>query len=690
MTSLCTLSSQCVELLRAAAVIGRTFDVQVLATVVDRQPLDCLDLLGQAGRLGLVEPDGGPGRHRFVHTDAHDSVLDGLAASERVQLHARIADAIGVVHADRIDAHLFELAAHWSAAAVGDYRQPAARWVVRAADAAMGQAAYDDAARLFRRALDIGAGALDTEEQCRTLLGLATACYRSSDVDAAIAACREAAGLAARIGRPDLQADAAIVVEPTLVPEVNVQLRRLCEAALEALPTTQPGLTARVTARLADVCHYLGDLSAAHAACAQLLDLGRRSGDPRAVAIGLHALQLDASGPYGVDERARLAQQLLCVARELADPTETASAHLWLVDVALQRGDIAGAGHQLETALQAGTDSADVITQWQLLRAQATLAQAQARFDDASRLAGDAAALLAATGNPLGLMIWAGQEANIRYHVGVDPAFGAALGLVDGAPVPPALLAGPIQTLSTVLILTALSRRRDAAAAYRSLGPPSEWETTPHAEMFSWSFGLLAAIGLDERDDVVVLRCRLDRLRGSHVASGAGCVGYFGPSELWLGVAAGYLGAHDEAIADLQQAVRLCAANGAAGFHAQAQLELARAHAARGGTGDVVQARALGTAVLERADLLGMSPLAAAACALLERTGPASAAGLTRREREVAQLVADGLTNRAIAGRLYLSERTAANHVQHILGKLGLANRSQIASHVSRDQLSIG
>ena len=45
-----------------------------------------------------------------------------------------------------------------------------------------------------------------------------------------------------------------------------------------------------------------------------------------------------------------------------------------------------------------------------------------------------------------------------------------------------------------------------------------------------------------------------------------------------------------------------------------------------------------------------------------------------------------GLTNREIARRLVLSERTAQNHVQHILTKLGLANRSQVAVWVnSRD-----
>ena len=57
--------------------------------------------------------------------------------------------------------------------------------------------------------------------------------------------------------------------------------------------------------------------------------------------------------------------------------------------------------------------------------------------------------------------------------------------------------------------------------------------------------------------------------------------------------------------------------------------------------------------------------------------------GLTRRELEVAELVGQGLTNREIAKRLVLSERTAQNHVQHILTKLGLANRSQVAVWVN-------
>ncbi|MCG8408122.1 MAG: helix-turn-helix transcriptional regulator [Phycisphaerales bacterium] len=54
--------------------------------------------------------------------------------------------------------------------------------------------------------------------------------------------------------------------------------------------------------------------------------------------------------------------------------------------------------------------------------------------------------------------------------------------------------------------------------------------------------------------------------------------------------------------------------------------------------------------------------------------------GLSKREREIADLIADGLSNKQIAGRLFLSLATVKDHVHRILVKTGLSNRAAVAA----------
>jgi two-component system, NarL family, response regulator DevR len=60
---------------------------------------------------------------------------------------------------------------------------------------------------------------------------------------------------------------------------------------------------------------------------------------------------------------------------------------------------------------------------------------------------------------------------------------------------------------------------------------------------------------------------------------------------------------------------------------------------------------------------------------------------LTEREREVLALVARGYTNKQIAAELFVSEKTARNHVSHILEKLGMARRSEAAAFAVEHRL---
>ncbi|MEU0110504.1 LuxR C-terminal-related transcriptional regulator [Streptomyces sp. NPDC006251] len=108
--------------------------------------------------------------------------------------------------------------------------------------------------------------------------------------------------------------------------------------------------------------------------------------------------------------------------------------------------------------------------------------------------------------------------------------------------------------------------------------------------------------------------------------------------------------------------------------------------------------RALGREAFERAHRrgggLGLAELVAHALQEPARPHPGepiadrpphenTAVRLTRRETEVAQLVAEGLANQQIADRLVIARRTAEGHVERILSKLGFSNRSQIAAWVT-------
>lgn len=99
---------------------------------------------------------------------------------------------------------------------------------------------------------------------------------------------------------------------------------------------------------------------------------------------------------------------------------------------------------------------------------------------------------------------------------------------------------------------------------------------------------------------------------------------------------------------------------------------------------------------VSRADLLRSIRLVATGHSLIdtntakqamERLAQIPGSELTEREREVLTLVARGYTNKQIADTLFVSEKTARNHVSHILDKLGLSRRSEAAAFAVEHKL---
>lgn len=671
------LPPKSVWLLRAASIVGREFPVEVLARMVGEPVLGCLDPLDEAAAARLVEPTATPGEHRFLHVLIRDAIEAALGTAERVQLHRSAAEAVEELYAGRLEPRLSDLARHWAAAAVLGERGRATGWIRRAAGEAVSRLSYEEGVRLFRLALDVGGGELDDLDRCRLLLALGAAQSLSGDHPGRLHTCRSAADLARSMARPDLIAEAALILEGGDGAEADRLVRRLCEEVLRGLGPQSSSLRARVAASLSRACIYLDDIDAAARASEQALAVANQCDDRATLVATLRARQLVRSDPDGTDERSGLAAQLLEIGREASDPETQMWAHLWRIDVMLQRGDLAGVGRELDPLAWCVGEVGGPVARWHLLRCRAAHAQAQARFADANRLANDGFTELI----PLSAWVRDGVLAMTGHHIGPEASGAARAYGLDGPAGArdfcPAF--GVIYSLAPAVVLISAGRCAEAAELYRALGPVAKWQPTTHGATISYALGIMVAAAMDAAEDVAALRGLLARYRGHHVAGGAGPAIYLGPVELYLGIAARHLGLLDDAVADLDHARQACAANGAAGYHVEALFELAVALTHRAADGDAARARSLAADCASRARTLGMAPFTARAQELTDRLGQASAEPLTPREREVAELVAQGLTNREIAAQLHLSARTAQNHVQHILTKLDLSNRSQIA-----------
>ena len=144
------LSRGAQEFLRAAAVVGREFDIRLAASAAEVDPEDALDHVDEAGRHGLVETAPGDGSPRFVHALVHEVLVAHIPVGRAARLHARVADLLRGSSAATPDA----LAEHmWAARdVVGAAAVPAQ---LAAAEAAAALFSYAQTEMYLRRALEL-------------------------------------------------------------------------------------------------------------------------------------------------------------------------------------------------------------------------------------------------------------------------------------------------------------------------------------------------------------------------------------------------------------------------------------------------------------------------------------------------------------------------------------------------------
>ncbi|MGO9924809.1 MAG: response regulator transcription factor, partial [Mycobacterium sp.] len=195
-------------------------------------------------------------------------------------------------------------------------------------------------------------------------------------------------------------------------------------------------------------------------------------------------------------------------------------------------------------------------------------------------------------------------------------------------------------------------------------------------------FMVEAALALGNREAVHALRPYLERYAGKNLVAGQ-FVALFGSADRYLARMAALGGDSAAAERYFGAALEMDRRMGSVVHVTETLARQALFAASRGRTED---ARRLADEARAIATPIGQARVTDLVESLLtiDLQGPD---GLTEREVEVLRLLAEGLSNRAIGERLYISTNTAANHVRSILIKTGAANRTQAAMYAADHEL---
>jgi DNA-binding CsgD family transcriptional regulator/tetratricopeptide (TPR) repeat protein len=619
-----------------------------------------------------LRDDGPHGELRFEHALVRDAVYAELAPIRRAALHRQAAETLAQAEPP-VSAGL--VASHWLRSGGQDAAGQCRIWAERADAEARQALAYDEAVCYAELALDSARRAgCDESEWARLLIRLAEAQFLANAVEQSIASSAAAADLAESAGRTDLLAQAALVVHGVGVTAYR-SIAGICERALAVLPPSEHATRARLHAQLAvALAERDGGPGAAHVA-AEALSEAERSREPGAILEALAARHLAISTPQSVSERLELGRRAVVLGRSTRHPMAALWGHLWRADAAIQLGNLTEAQHELAEIDQVATARGSILARWHHHRIRAVLAVQSGDFETACA-ANDAARQLA---------IQAGDAA----MAGVSFAFLLNLALLRGDP---AVLgtgweqivrsAPPMPLVRvTIPIVHALAGRLDQARATfgefrhvpRSLPPGVRWFGTVH------QIGI-AAILLHDKQVAEELYDLTAPIAHYYSGDGSGAVFGDGANARQVGELALTAGRPADAAGQLRDAITMNVRIGARPHTALSQLGLARALlAANDGLREAADHASQAASEFRR---LNMPARAAEAtkvtadiAARRRNTSP-----LSQREEEVAGLVAQALTNRQIAERLVLSERTVEAHVRSILSKLGFSTRTEIAT----------
>ena len=661
--------------LRAASILGSAFSLTELSTTTDRSVLDLSVVLAAAIRARILEDDGD--RLRFRHDLIREAIYLDLPASVRLGLHREAGERLAASGAAalRVAEHLARGASQGDAEAIA--------WLTRAArEAALRSPAV--AAGLLERAIELAD--LADPGRDRLLAERVGALVLAGRLAEAEAICRF---LLDRGHDPSVEQQARSCLGRIYLAEGRMRdaLGELERVQRSAALSEQERASAWGWASMAHLS--LGELAAAAAVAERARSVAASAGDHVTTSLALTCLAV-------VNElrgELREAVSIIDDAARLADESPGRRGHRYPLHVTrghilLELDRIDDARKTLETGRRI---SEELGVRWPLPSYQVFLALERfmaGEWDDALAEFETALELAEETGERYSLVVGHSVRSLVALHRGErraaeEAAAGAARELDTGGPRyrshwatwTQALLledAGAVpEAFAAIAGVWDHCERSGLALEYRVLGADLVRLAMAVDDQGRARQAAAAVAEVAARNDVpsldgAALRCR-GLVEGAPEVLRAAMDAYaqgHRPLELALatedaGAAFARRGDLDAAIPLLRQALDL-----------QEQLQAAR-NAAR----VEAQLRFLGVRRGRRG---------------ARRRPPIGWESLTPTERTVANLVAEGLSNPQIGGRLHISRRTVQTHLAHVFAKLGISSRVQLAAEATRRRAADG
>ncbi|MGH2694369.1 MAG: ATP-binding protein [Actinomycetota bacterium] len=690
------LSGDCRRLLTLASVLGREFSLEALTRVADRPAEDVLESLQDAvAAKVIIEAPGSGGRLRFGHSLIRDTMYEDITAAERLRLHRTVGEVLEALYSHDPEPHLAELAHHFFEAAPTGVAAKAADYSERGAARAVSLLAYEEAVRLYEMtldALDLGDTG-DATSRCETLLALGDAQARAGDEIASKQTFLRAAEIAEALSAADLLSRAALGYGGRFVwsrAGSDRHIVSLLERALAALEAKEGPLLVRVMARLAGALRDQHSREPRTSLSRSALDMARRIGDPATLAYALDGRCATLLWPENPQERIELATELVRVAEGLDDGEKAIQGRYYRLMALFELGDVGAVTVELEVIEARARELRQTPQLWLAAVTRATLALFEGRFDDADELIETALALGERAQSSDSLLSHRIQLFSLaRERGGLEELEPLMRRSAEEYP------ARPMFRCMLAYLLAELGRSSEARRIFEGLAA-DRFAALPTTNEWLFSMSILAEVADllgDRQEDAGTLY----GLTHPYADRNGATADYISTGSVarYLGILAARLGRWKEAGRHFEAALDMNERMGARTWSVHTRYDYAAMLTERGRVEDRDRAVDLLKIALEVCEEIGMSVVGERVTGLLAKLGvrprrprvSANGTALTTREREVAALVAEGLSNRQIAEKLYLSERTIETHVQHILIKLGYTSRTQVAGWAVREGL---